>query len=486
MEISLNRKSMSCLKKAYEPAVYCESMAECVVPDVQDDIRQVLTTTFITKIRSKDIDIDEINIKAELNAVVMYYSENGIDKLEIPLPVNAKIPAKDIDSSCIISADIKIVSWDVRVINPRKVSLKAEVNVKASCYRESELVWYESPDELSEKVFVKSDSAVVSIVDTVAEKTITADDEFDLDGASDLKLLSAFAAYRTESSETVGDKLIMRGRADIDAVYLSDGRLVNGVFSIPFSQLFDVSGDDSGECEAAVLSTGEYYDIVDGKLSAELHAVIQMVYRKKIEISFASDAYSCCCDTTLQYEPLEFCAESDAVSLKEGIQLTFDSTKSITELLLYRAYIAKNEALESGVTTTVVAELIYRDAENEVNCGKIRGNIEFPLENSTYYKSLCSEIAGIRAVTSGNSIDIRGEVRLTAKRDDIRTLNCVPEIVEGEAFSGDSPAAYIVFSDEDIWNIAKKYRSDCDKISVIDSEDSMEKPYKKLFVPVIK
>ena len=214
MEISLNRRSMNCFKKASEPAVNCEATAECVVPDVQEDIRQVLTTSFITKIRSKDIDIDEINIKAELSAVVLYYSENGIEKLERTLPVHAKIPAKDIDSSCLINADIKVTSWDLRVINPRKVSLKTDVAVKASCYKENELVWYEKPDELSEKMFVKTDTAVMSIVDTVAEKTITADEEFDLDGGSDLKLLSAFAAYHTESSEAVGDKLVVRGRAD--------------------------------------------------------------------------------------------------------------------------------------------------------------------------------------------------------------------------------------------------------------------------------
>lgn len=486
MEISLNRRSMNCFKKMSEPAVNCEAAAECVVPDVQEDIRQVLTTSFITKIRSKDIDIDEINIKAELNSVVLYYSENGIEKLEMTLPVNAKIPAKDIDSSCLINADIKVSSWDLRVINPRKLSLKADVLVKASCYRENELVWYEKPDELPEKMFVKSDYAVMSIVDTVAEKTITAEEEFDLDGSSDLRLLSAFAAYRTESSEAVGDKLVVRGRADIDAVYLSDGKLVNGVFSTPFSQLFDVGGDDSGECEAAILSTGEYYDIVDGKLSAELHAVIQLVYRKKCEICFASDAYSCCCDTMLQYEPLEICAESNAVTMKDNIQLSFDSPKDIAELLLSRAYIAKTEALDNGVNTTVTAELIYRDTENEVYCGKIRGSVEFPLENSSQYKSLCSEIAGIRAVTNGNSIDFRGEVRLTAKRDECSSINCISAIEEGEAVYAESPSAYIVFSDEDIWNVAKKYRSSCEKISEIVSENCQNKRCKKLFVPVIK
>ncbi len=484
MELSLNRRSINCFRKTLENTVLCDTSAECVVPDVQEDIRQVLTTSFITKIRSKDIDIEEISIKAELGAVIMYYSEAGIAKLDMTLPLNARIPAKDIDSSCIVNADIKVLSYDVRVINPRKISLSAAVCVKMTCYKENEIIWYECPEELPEKLYVKSENAVIRVVDTVAEKVITAEEEFDLNESSDNKLISANALYHIENTETVGDKLILRGVADIEATYLSDGDLKNQIFSFPFSQLFDVSGD--GESDAVILSTGEYYDIAEGKFTAELHAVIQLVHYRNCEICYASDAYSCNYEAELQYEALDFCSGCKKDTLTENIQLSYDSGHNVKDILMTRSYITKLTAHESGVSLAVAAEIIYRDSENEIYCGKVRGNVEFELDSSMEYTDFCYRLSNTRAVPGENSIEFRGEVYLTAKCEKHDTIGNVALINEGEKLLKSSPSAYIVFSDADLWSIAKKYSSDPEKILEIVSDENGVRGAKKLFVPVIK
>lgn len=482
MEISLNRRSVNCFRKISDFSVSCDTSAECVVPDVQEDIRQLLTTDFILKIRSKDIDLEEICIKAELLATVMYYSENGIEKLEMTLPVNARIPSKDTDSSCIVNADIKVSSWDLRLINPRKVSLKAFVSVKASCYRQNEFAWFEAPDELPEKLFVKSEHAVMRVTDCIEEKTFTAEDELVLPEGNDVKLISAFAVYHTESGEAVGNKLVLRGSANIEAIYLVDGKLVKSIHSIPFSQLFEISGE-SGDFEAVILSTGEYYDVSDGRLTAELHAVIQFVYNRELEFDYASDAYSCRNETELVYDESEYCASVNRISMQENLQLAYDSQREISDLLLTKAYVSKVEAVTDGINVTVNADLVCKDADDELFYGKIRGSLDFPIENSSGHKALCAEVSDIRAAISGNSIDFRATVSLTGRIEEYAILRSISAIEEGNALEGDVPSSYIVFSGDDIWNVARRYRSCCDRIIVITESESA---VKKLFVPVIK
>ncbi len=486
MELSFNRRSINCFRKTLENTVMCDTSAECVVPDVQEDIRQILTTSFVTKIRSKDIEIEELSIKAELGAVIMYYSEAGIAKLDMTLPLNARIPAKDIDSSCIVNADIKVMSYDVRVINPRKISLSATVCVKMACYKENEITWYERPEKLPEKLYVKSENAVIRVIDTVAEKVITAEEEFDLNEGADIRLISANALYHIENTETVGDKLILRGMADIDAIYISDGELKNQVFSFPFSQLFDVAGDGEGECDAVILSTGEYYDLADGKFSAELHAVIQLIHYRNCEICYASDAYSCNYQAELQYENLDFCSGCKSDTFTENIQLSYDSGHNVKDILMTRSYITKLSVLDSGASLAVTAEIIYRDSENEIYCGKVRGNAEFELNSSMEYSDFSYRLSNTRTVPGENCIEFRGEAQLIAKCKMHETISNVALISEGEKLNIASPSAYIVFSDGDLWSIAKKYSSAPEKILEIVSDENVSRGTKKLFVPVIK
>jgi len=483
MELALERKSKVCFRKISEQEIGCEASAECVVPDTQEDIRQVIGASFVTRLRSKEIEAGEICVKAELTAAVMYYSDNGIETLNMTLPVNARLPAADADSSCRLISELRVCSWEARLINPRKLSLTVYASAAIQCFKENELVWYGEPTLPQEKLYIKSESRNVMLADTVAEKEIIAAEDFELPLGEGARLISACASYHKDGSETVGDRLIVRCSAEIEAIFLSEGKITRETFSLPFSQLFDVDGSGTGCCSIYAASTGEYYDYSDGKLSAELHTALQLVYYKNTELEYSTDAYSCTNEISTELEKIKLCSGISELSNRESIQLCFEPQQKIAELIMTRAFVTRLEHTSEGISAAVASEIIYRDEENELRCGKVRGTAQFGAE----YVNSCTitgcELTSIKASDNGDAVDLRAELLLSLRQETYSDAVLLNAIEIGDELEAVKSSAYIVITDDDLWSIAKKYRSDINEIRDISGSDGNVKKY---FVPVIK
>lgn len=484
MEIPFIRKSTNCYTEVFRTAYEYKCGAECVVPDVQEDISRILTTSFVIKIRSKDADFERINIKGELAATVIYSSENGVEKLDITLPLNAEISAPDTDSSCLLNSDMKLLSYELHIINPRKISLNAVVLITTASYKADALEWFESPESLPESLMMKSEIVEASCIGTVSEKTFVVEEEYDMEESEEIKLISAFSSYACDGCENVGEKLIVRGHGDIECLYLCGNKLKHKRFSEPFSQLFDVSSDKSEKKELIILPTGEYYDVTDGHLTAELHAVMQLVTEDFADIYYVSDAYSSKNTLNISYESLKVNNSAESENFFDTVQLTYDAGENISEIVYVGKNTGRAEIREDKIIVPVVADVVYLTDIGDICARKLRGNAEFHIDEISINRML-AEATETQAVPMGSKIDLRLGVKLTTEADAEAHISMISEISEGEPIAKGKSRVYLVRGGENLWETAKKYKSSPEIIAQINNLDDGKTEGKLLLIPEI-
>ncbi len=126
-------------------------------------------------------------------------------------------------------------------------------------------------------------------------KTLSVEDELDVpEQLSGGDFVRAFSSIRLSTSEVVGTKLVVKGSAEIEAIYLVSGVPSNSaIFAAIFSVFTMPDGCTDPEVIACDMITGQYFEAFDGKLSADIRAAIQIICLQEQSVSYICDAYSC-------------------------------------------------------------------------------------------------------------------------------------------------------------------------------------------------
>lgn len=495
MDIALERKLITSFKKIYSEEKTCEAAADAVVPDTQEDIQRILSSDYSCTIKSKDIDSGRITVRGELHTAVLYLpeSESGISRLDITAPFSAEFLVQEADSGCFASADIKLTAADTRMLNPRKLSVKAEIGVTAECYKDHSFEWYEVPENADAAAFFKTGSTALNTVALASEKTIALEDEFSLPSATtEYSLLSAAVKAAYDSSERIGAKLIVRGHLELKACVSDGAGNVSSLdFSSAFSQLFELPGDD-GELsfEVKMLKTGEYFEINNGLLCSDVHVLAQLVCTQQHEIGYISDAYACGATYETEYIELLLPQSLTEQSMNAGLQLRYDSDNGVSKILWSSARVGRTEIKDGKLSGTVIAEVMFADKNGRPDSCRVRGTVEAEPEMSgdEIISRVNASVSELTVIPAGDSIDIRAGVLISCGSEKTESVTALSAMSVDEAsVKCDCASLYIKRAeDEDIWSLAKKYGSSEAAIMRVNGlEEASDALGKMLLIPVM-
>ncbi len=112
----------------------------------------------------------------------------------IPFEKETHLRDENACQSCI--AELSVVAADVRIINPRKVSVRAEVQIRLRCYDAEELSCCASVSDKPDKLFCKSRTEPLIYPSFVGEKQLSLDEEVPSEaGSPAAALLSGSSSY---------------------------------------------------------------------------------------------------------------------------------------------------------------------------------------------------------------------------------------------------------------------------------------------------
>ena len=495
MKIELKNREKSVYKKLCCTKSAAELKEDIVVPDTMEDILRILGCRHQCRIRSKNLETDCVSVGGELDVTVLYIPETGegIRTISAVIPFEVKLDAPGADSTSVSIIDTSVLDLEVKPINPRKVSVNADLCVTQSCYKYLDFAWAEAPDTPTEKLFLKSGEVDYQGVVLATEKMLSLEEDLQLpESMQGGEFVSACSSLVVESSEVIGSKLIVKGRAQIEALYVVSSAPETADFSIGFSQLFELPEDArEPKVRAVGMVTGQYFEPMGEKLAADIRGAIQIVCTEQQHISCIDDAYACGMELSMNSIQFEYLSATACTISNENISLSYNSDYGVGRILCAHASYAALDIADGQISAPVTADIIYADSEGSLRSCRVRGTAEMQYETGEGYELESARIRNISTTAKADesviniSVNIEAEF-YTVMHSEVTMIN---DISAEPCESGRAGAsAYMCRAHNgDLWSIAKKYGSDTaliKEINALEDDESIEG--RLLLIPVVR
>ena len=480
METALKKDIYEQLTLVWSGSAGRETSEDCVVPDTMPDIGTVVDAEGVVTLRSKETETGYVQLAASVSVTVMYVPEEGgvMRSLEMTLPADIRMDAPAADPECRTVARMRVRSIDARAVNSRKLSVRAELEAEAQCYRRENREMAASLEDETAPAHLLTGSLEAMAISDVREKTFVVTDEYQLPpGCGAQSILSRRADAVVEDVKFVSGKVIFRGRVRTELVFSTgeEGSVFSGRYETEFSQIMEVDAESAETLPTVALAlTGAYFDLPEydqssGRVSAELHYAAQCVCREKREMRYIADVYS---NRTLLVPKVEnICLECAArtVTMRQTVAGRAEPFTGEGEVLSVSACVGGVSVEEDGVKTSVNIRVISRRRDGEYTSARCRLSAEFAAAELPEGAKL-QDITVTVTDAYCTGADVRATLQMDALAVTEQTAACVTELeedAEGWLTQPQMPSATLIWVPEgaDMWPIARQYHSTVEAIA---------------------
>lgn len=490
MEIQLKSRNIPSFELIGKSSNICTVSTDTVVPDSSDDILRIVSSDYCCKIRSKDINNDKIIIGGEVEAVIAYIPETGegICTVSTQSSFETVFDVLGADGTCAVFADVKVIGFDCRIANPRKIHVQCEVAVFQECYKANEINVYSEYDELPECTYLKKEKSELFRISEVTEKTISIEEDIPMGETDGLKLLSAYSYFFIGEAEQIGEKLIVKGSCITDALFFDGKNIKNKSFKNDFSQLFNLMCTaEKSVFRVNVLPTGEYYELQDNYFVMDIRAVVELVCYDKTEIEYYADAYSTKCDLQIEHCSLEAVKSLKVQNLKLNDTVKYTSGDNISGIISARVHNTELRFSDVGISLPYTVDIVYLTDDGTIKSCKLRKSAEEEVHiDGEKIGWSCVNIIECSVSSNGETIECSVNAEVKVETEKRCTVEQITSLESGEeSNSCTRPSLYLCRAgDDSLWTLAKKYYSSVDDITAINGiEDGAEIKGKLLLIP---
>lgn len=499
MELKLNTAVVDCYEKVFSQTVRQEETQTAVVPEALPDIGGILCASGTALIRGKDVEEGRIRLEANVPVRISYCPEEGegVRGLEVNVPLYLSLEDANIPERGVCVAEISLAAVEAKLLNPRKISVRAEVVFSVDCYAEGQLEFEGAPEGApAEGVNILQNRLTVTPVRAVTEKTFVLVDEFNLPAAvsgADT-VLNQQTNVVVEDVQATGSKLIVKGSVK-SCVFCADADGNAGAveFSTGFSQIVDLGRTPEDEVFAAVsvLLSGAHYDLSDdGRTgSAEVHLVAQVVARERAEVPCLADAYSNRRALDLECAERELRRVETELSLRASLREALPTEYAVAGVVQSCAVPGTPRTEGERVSVPVSVCLLYRDADGCLRSEKRRFEAAFSYELQEG-ETLLPVSAGVQELyvsPAEDGAEVRMSLELRAFLAETETVKCVTglswdEMAEADASVRPTLVILRACARDDLWTIAKQNCSTVEAIIEANGIDPGDGSWEKLIL----
>ena len=507
MEAKWKTDSIEYLRAVLDASFTQEETSEAIVPDACPDMEAIVDVEGNITLRSKEASAGRVVVSGAVAVSVVYRpeGEEGLRSLELSVPFTAGYDWAEITDNTQTTVTARLGSIDARMINSRKVLVRADVLVEARGYEPAFMgVAAALEDEAELGIHVRREEMEQSFVSQVREKTFSLSDAFPLPAGRPPigQILKSRIRFSTDDVKNVGNKLIFKGEARIHLMYTAQNTHEPRVldFTAGFSQIMELEGEGEGaHYELHLMLTHVYLEsgaAEHGAIELELHMVAQAVEKQTRTLRYISDAYSTRFDLDIQWtehmlESLES-GEMLGTEVRESIELP----TAVIRVVDGSAYTGRVQiSQEDGkqvLRASVFCSVIYVTEE-----GKLAGlnrrfeaQTELDLRQGYTYTAVARVGGDVQVVPTSEGMELRVAVTFIARPcrklrfaaiDGIswdetapRDLASLPSVVVFHAIGGES-----------LWDLARRYCSTETQIAAANGlgEDAVPYPGQLFIIP---
>lgn len=498
MELQLKKSSIEGFEKVFAYTARREETADAVVPDTLPDVSQILCATGNALIRSKDVDGGRLRIEANLPVRVVFVPEEGegLGFMDVNLPVSLSVEDERIPEDGLCVTELSIAALDAKILNPRKVSVRAELVISLACWQEARIDFCAAPEEPLPGLNTLARKIHITPAQAVSEKTFILTEEYTIPESQPAaeRILSHQVQLRTEDVKAVGTKLILRGTAVIRLLYLTAEQTVAATeAAAEYSQVIEMEKmPEEPYPIVTMLLSGVYCDLTgsDGRTwETELHLVAQAVVFGTEETEYLADAYSNSNILALETEQKEIRRYKGQTTLRSTLHERLSTAAGAEEIIqtYYESGCIRMEEAEAYLPVCI--RVVYRTADGAVCCVKKNAEAVFrlPAEGNRQLIPVGIRVEDMQASPSAEGIAIHAEIELRCFVCETEIVGCVSAVRSDTDQPLDltgEPSLVIIQarSGDDFWTMAKENRSTVEAITEANGLDALPEPWEKLIL----
>ena len=333
MELELKKEKFACYQALPQLSENREETTETIVPDYLPDIARIVDASGCLFLRSREIADGKAQVSGTVRMTLLYVAEDaqGMKSFEYTLPLDETIEGRALSGSADSCLDGRLCSCEVRMLNPRKVFTRVNVELTLTPYVPASLsVCSGVKEQEAYKIETLCEKKDIGIIRAIREKDFTFSDEVLLSGTKEpiQELLRTKCALRVTDCKSIGNKIVLKGVARLDAIYLDEsGNLASMSSELPFSQILDGLAEEEGETtvRASLRLTGAEIHVGSESepdnnraISLRLYISAFTAVREVKSVCCVADLYSTAYDLTAKTETVELC-DSAALVLREQL-----------------------------------------------------------------------------------------------------------------------------------------------------------------------
>ena len=496
MEVKLKESVYAGWDCVFDQQLRREESTECVVPDTQPDIAAVLSTCGTPLIRSKDVGEGRVRVEANIPVKTAYLSEEGsVCCLDVNIPFSVSAEDADIAAGSLCTADLHLLALETKVLNPRKVSVRAELCFAVRCYQTGRIAFYGAPEGERCGVQLLEKELTFTPVCAVTEKTFVLTDEYPLppDAPIPAQILCQRTVLETEEIKTVGTKIILKGSAKSSLLYLSaEGTPAAAEFTTGFSQIVEAEGlPEDAAVTAVLLPSGAYYDISGGgrSIGMETHVVAQLVIRGRVRLCCVTDAYSNRRALEMELDTQTHTVLHRSAVLRETLREQIETPTPVGEVLCVCAVPGCPTVNGGEAVLPLSVQMFYADPSGSLAAVKRCFTMKFSTDAAAGERVgiAAAALQEAHAVPSAGGAELRVPAELTALYFAEEELTAVTGIRFDETqeldLSGVPTLTLLrACSSDDLWPLAKANCSTVDAIRAANRLDELTAPWEQMIL----
>ncbi|MGE4352634.1 MAG: DUF3794 domain-containing protein, partial [Oscillospiraceae bacterium] len=418
MEINMDKTEISCRREIWNSSARREEMTDCVVPDTQPDIGRIIDVCSDVLIRGKEASAGKVSVEGVIDCTVLYIADEGESEpmrlaAEIPFSVTVDVPEAT-EETDIVTA-IALENLEVRVLNPRKILVRAEIKASLRCFN-SGTVMITTGAQRVPGLHCCCKSVTAAPVTDVREKTFVISDELVMPPAPEgyERLLCHSISLMTQDVKFVGNKLIFKGEAAISVIAQVAGGALPVCFGTTsgFSQIMEMGSGAEAECsELTLCLTGAYFEIGEGEggkpvVSVEMHILAQAVTSMRQDLEYLADAYSTVSSYEISYEKLTMPQCMETAVVRDTFRTVLETPDAAAEVICAGAVCSAVTVGEGYVSCPVHLRAMYVDASGGIYAAEKTEELRIDTEADDF--SSAEIVAGeIYAAPIAGGIDLR-------------------------------------------------------------------------------
>ena len=478
----MERNTIAINKKVVEKTKTIEVVGDIIVPDIKPDIINIINTNGNAYVYKEEITQGRMRFDGNIDTYVVYLAENGETRsMQTTISFIETIEDTVIKEGMTTKQNISIENIETKILNERKISVTANLNVKTAFFEKSEIQVLNDLEEMSGVEKLKENLNVKSIVASNSVKTSIKEDLAIDQNLVVSEILKTTVEVTNIENKISYNKVLAKADANVKVLFLTEDERIHRAESVipimSFIDLEKITEEHTCEVDYKIRnmlfksnSTSSISCQVDFEVNCEAYEsrnieVIQDMYGTKENINFTKK------EAEVQIDGEE---KTETISINEKVVI--EDVNSILDVDCKPVIVASNTV---GSFTNYEGELnleFYYEADNR-NGLNVK-NVKLPFLAKMEMTEKNVEINVQRKMFSINNENVECNIELLARQSSstLKKISII-ENIESNPYEEENDYKmfiYFVKAGDSIWKIAKKFRvcmEDIIKINNLEDPD---------------